>query len=175
MVVRDGAARDGDAPGMHVKPVRKPVNGARKGAEFERDLAAYFVSLGYENARRMIRTGTAKHADEGDIDGLPFTVQAKDRTGQYPKGMPDSVVATVLEQARGQARAQGHLVGFAVEKVARQPVAHAWAHVDALSLAYAGCYDMPRGMGLARTLQGAPVRLRLGRLMTILAWKYPPE
>lgn len=68
MVVGDGTANGA---------ARKRVNGAEKGSVFERKLADYFVSLGYEDARRMIRTGTVKHADEGDIDGLPFVVQAK--------------------------------------------------------------------------------------------------
>lgn len=155
-------------------PKRKRVNGAAKGAQWERDLAEYFVSLGYVDARRMIRTGTVKHDDEGDIDGVPFTVQAKDWTRWAPKGITEAQVAQVLTDARKQARAKGHLIGFAVEKVARKPVELAWAHLDVLTLAYVSCYDLPRDLAHARLLQGTHTRMRLGYLMKLLAVKYPP-
>lgn len=154
---------------------RKRVNGAAKGAKFERDLADYFTLLGYP-ARRMIRTGTVKHADEGDIDGLPFTVQAKDWTKSRPKGMTDAQLIDVVLDARKQAHARGHSIGVAVEKVARQPVTHAWAHLDLLTLRMVTPGEfLPASPGVAELLRQTHARLRLGALMRLLVVTYPPE
>jgi hypothetical protein len=123
MVDRDGPAREGR---------RKPVNGRRKGADYERELADYFVSLGYADARRMIRTGTKKHADEGDLTGLPFTVQAKTQKAS----VGDAQLAVWREQARTQRITNDHGVGLLVIKRNGHVTARSWAHVLMPELVY---------------------------------------
>lgn len=173
MAQRDGAQAAGDGVPAAVK--RKPVNGARKGADWERDVADYLVSLGYADARRMIRTGTVKHQDEGDIDGVPFTVQAKDWTRRAPKGITEAQLLDIARETRKQQRAKGHAIGFIVEKVARQPVTHAWAHLDLLTIARYFGNGMPKSLDDAELMHETRVRLRFGYLMRLLVRVYPPS
>lgn len=185
MVVGDGAEGEGDlTPALTKVADRalKRVNGARKGAEFELDITKYLVSLGYENARRMIRTGTVRHQDEGDIDGVPFTIQAKDWTRRAPKGITEAQLIAIAHETNKQRAAKGHIVGFIVEKVARQPITHAWAHVDLYTLmrvSLGGSRPELASGGItyeqAELLVDTRVRLRFGYFMKLLSRMYPPR
>ncbi len=173
MAGRDGA-QAADLVAGAVK--RKPVNGARKGADFERDIVAYLVALGYGNARRMIRTGTVKHQDEGDIDGVPFTIQAKDWTRRAPKGISDAQLLEIWRATRKQAATRQHTVCVIVEKVARQPITHAWAHLNlhTLSVIMPGVTGVPLDYGAAGLLVTTRTRMRFGEFMRLLMRMYPP-
>lgn len=180
MVVRDGAESGGDlAPRVKIElsatvPRRKPVNGAAKGAKYERDLADYFVSLGYGNARRMIRTGTKKHADEGDIDGLPFTVQAK--TQKADAG--DAQIARWHAEMREQQSARRHLLGLlVVKRNGYGAIGKSWVHVDALSLARLTLPPalLSSSFALNRAAHDMITRVCLEELATILLIMYPPR
>ena len=153
---------------------RKRVNGAAKGAEFERKLADYFVSLGYENARRMIRTGTVKHADEGDLDGLPFTVQAKTQA----KPVTDAQITAWLTATAAQRNARRHAVGLLiVKRNGHADVGKSWVHTDVLTISYlSGQWHgvnppFESLLGLRSTFG----RFALGELAQLLAWRYPPK
>jgi hypothetical protein len=168
--------RDGTEDGTDIAPAvkRKRVNGAAKGAEYERRLADYFVSLGYENARRMIRTGTTKHADEGDIDGLPFTVQAKTLKTEAGDAQLDRWHA----QAREQAKTRGHLLALlVVKRNGHGDVGKSWVHVDALSLARLVNPEMllPRGFALCQAAWWIEARVSLRKLSDLLVISYPPS
>lgn len=165
MVVGDGAANG---------VARKRVNGAAKGAEFERKLADYFVSLGYVSARRMIRTGTVKHADEGDIDGLPFTVQAKTQA----KPVTDLQITMWLADTAAQGAARRHAVGLLVlKRNGHADPGKSWVYLDVLSVSYlAGQWHgvqppFERLLGLRSTFG----RFALHDLVQLLAWRYPPK
>lgn len=151
-------------------PAKKPVNGARKGGDYERLLADYFVSLGYIDARRMIRTGTRKHADEGDIDGLPFTVQAKN-INREPR--PSELTQWLLD-ARKQAKANDHKVSLLVVKRNGHGAAGAsWVHLDLLTLAWlmGGYVHHPRNAAAAWDTYG---RFELYNIAQFLVWRFPP-
>jgi hypothetical protein len=171
VVERDGAESRGDlAPAAK----RKRVNGARKGADYERDLADYFVSLGYTDARRMIRTGTVKHADEGDIDGLPFTVQAKTLKAEAGDAQLDRWHAA----ARDQAKTRGHLLALlVVKRNGHGDIGKSWVYVDALSLARLVNPEMllPRGFALCQAAWWTGVRVSLRKLSELLVISYPPS
>lgn len=168
MVGGDGAEAGGDlTPAVK----RKPVNGRVKGAKYELDLAAYFVSLGYENARRMIRTGTVKHADEGDLDGLPFTVQAK--TQKTEAG--DAQIGRWLASARTQAKVQGHLLGLLiVKRNGHGDIGKSWVYLDALSLTRLGNPGMHLpAYEVAQAGWSTTVRVSLEQLARLLVISYP--
>lgn len=170
MAQRDGAQAAGDdAPVVK----RKPVNGSAKGAKYERDLADYFVSLGYENARRMIRTGTAKHADEGDIDGLPFTVQAKTQAAEPG----DAQIDRWHLEAQEQAMARGHgLALLIVKRNGHGDIGKSWVYLDALSLVRLVNHGAwPQDFATARAARWTGVRVSLRKLSELLVLVYPPS
>lgn len=150
---------------------RKRVNGAAKGAEFERKLADYFVSLGYKDARRMIRTGTVKHADEGDIDGLPFVVQAKTQA----KLATDAQIARWRAETFAQQEARDLPVGLLVVK--RNGYADpgmSWVYMNVAEVAWLfGAYW--DGVETLLRARDAPVRVALRDLAPSLLAKYPPK
>ena len=151
-------------------PVKKRVNGARKGGDFERLLADYFVSLGYTGARRMIRTGTSKHEDEGDLHGLPFTVQAK--TVNHD-ARPSELTQWLLD-TRKQAKANDHRVGLLVVKRNGHAAAGAsWVHVDLLTMVWLGggyIHD-PHQAAAAWETYG---RFELYNIVQFLVRRFPP-
>lgn len=149
---------------------RKPVNGAAKGAKFERDLADYFVSLGYTGARRMIRTGTVKHADEGDIDGVPFTVQAKTQA----KPVTDSQIAQWLRETFAQQVTRDHAVGLLiVKRNGYSAIDKSWTYLTMAEAAWliGARHDMES------ILRGRDfhARVSLGGLVPSLLRCYPPS
>lgn len=168
MVAGDGAEAGGElAPAVR----RKPVNGRRKGADYERDLADYFVELGYENARRMIRTGTRKHADEGDLDGLPFTVQAKTKKGD----VGDAELARWLQATDEQRLVKGHGVGLLIIKRNGHGAigsSWVWIRLPALVFLTGASY---RTIGDALADADAHARVRLDDLAPMLVRRYPPS
>lgn len=102
-----------------------------KGKAWERRVAAYLTAQGLGDARRTVRAGTRRHADEGDLTGLPFTVQCKDHTGAMPTGPTPLVRAAWVGEARAQARAVGHQVALVVDKAkGRADPVDARAHLD---------------------------------------------
>lgn len=168
------AESEGDREVSTAETPRKRVNGAAKGAKYERDLADYFVALGYENARRMIRTGTVKHADEGDIDGLPFTVQAK--TLATPPG--DALLTQWLTQTLAQTRARKHQLGLlVVKRNGHAAIGASWVHTDALALTWLGGLMAVAQIDFTtlKLMQHTPVQVRLDELGPLLLNRYPPE
>lgn len=174
MVGRDGAEAGVELVTTVTQVKRKPVNGREKGAKYERDLADYFVELGYENARRMIRTGTKKHADEGDLDGLPFTVQAKTQAAEAGDAQIDRWHA----ETREQAKARGHLLALlVVKRNGHGDIGKSWVYLDALSLARLVNPEMslPRGFDLCNAACWTGVRVSLRKLSELLVISYPPR
>lgn len=171
MVAVDGAEEGGDeVPAVR----RKPVNGRAKGAKYELDLAAYFAGLGYENARRMIRTGTVRHADEGDLDGLPFTVQAKNQAAEAGDAQLDRWHMQAMEQAG----VRGHLLALlVVKRNGHGDIGKSWVYLDALSMARL----VNPGMFLPMSFQAGwaarwiGVRVSLRKLSELLIIAYPPS
>ena len=168
MVAVDGAEAGGElAPAVK----RKPVNGRAKGAKYELDLAAYFVDLGYENARRMIRTGTVKHADEGDLDGLPFTVQAKTKKGD----VGDVELARWLHATGMQRLVKGHGVGLLiVKRNGHGAIGSSWVWVRLPTLVFLTGASY-RTIGDALSDAELHVRVRLDDLAPMLVRRYPPS
>lgn len=164
MVEHDAAAGSGAG-------TRKRVNGAAKGATFERRLADYFVALGYTGARRMIRTGTSKHADEGDIDGLPFTVQAKTKKGD----VGDVELARWLHATAMQRLAVGHGVGLLIiKRNGHGSIGSCWVWLRLTTLVFLTGAGY-RTIGDALADAEAHVRVRLDDLAPMLVRRYPPE
>lgn len=162
MVVGDGAANG---------VARKRVNGAAKGAEFERKLADYFVSLGYTDARRMIRTGTVKHADEGDLDGLPFVVQAKT---QAESATDLQITRWRAETYRQQIARQLTIGLLVVKRNGRADIGMSWVHLDVAELANIfGAYWT--GIEPIRRASRAVTRCALRDLAPALLLRYPPK
>lgn len=182
MVERDRAEGEGDGemkPGKvtlttiaeDCAPKRKPVNGAAKGAEFERKLADYFVQLGYSGARRMIRAGTVKHADEGDIDGLPFTVQAKN----VAHDVGDTELARWLHATGMQRLVRGHGVGLLiVKRNGHSAVGSSWAWIRMPALVFLTGASYRR-VDDALADAEMHVRIRLDDLAPMLVRRYPPQ
>lgn len=171
MVGRDGAEAGVELVTTVTQVKRKPVNGREKGAKYERDLADYFVELGYENARRMIRTGTKKHADEGDLDGLPFTVQAKTKKGD----VGDVELARWLHATGLQRLVKGHGVGLLIIKRNGHGAigsSWVWIRLPALVFLTGASY---RTIGDALADAEAHVRVRLDDLAPMLVRRYPPR
>jgi hypothetical protein len=171
VVVVDGAEGGGDDVSA-LK--RKRVNSAAKGAEFERKLADYFVTLGYADARRMIRTGTTKHADEGDLDGLPFTVQAK----TWKAEASDAQLDRWHDQARDQARTRGHVLALlVVKRNGHGDIGKSWVYIDALSVARLvnPAMSLPSDFALCQTAWWTGVRVSLRKLSELLVISYPPS
>lgn len=177
MVDGDGTQGRGDlATALTVVADRalKRVNGDAKGKKYERDLADYFVSLGYENARRMVRTGTRKHRDEGDIDGLPFTVQAKTLKAEAR----DVQLDRWHGEARSQASTRGHsLALLIVKRNGHGDIGKSWVYLDALSLARLVNPDttLPRDLGACQEALWMGARVSLRKLSALLVRCYPPS
>jgi hypothetical protein len=170
MVAGDGAEAGGDG----TTGGRKRVNGRVKGAKYELDLAAYFAGLGYTGARRMIRTGTVKHADEGDIDGLPFTVQAKIQKTEAGDAQLDRWHA----EARNQARVRGHLLALlVVKRNGHGDIGKSWVYVDALSMARLvnPTMTLSPSFQLNQAAWWTGVRVSLRKLSELLVISYPPS
>jgi hypothetical protein len=163
MVVDDGAATGG--------PCKRPVNGRAKGATFERKLAAYFEELGYTGARRMIRTGTSKHGDEGDLDGLPFTVQAKTQA----KPVTDAQITQWRAETFVQQLRRDHEIGLlVVKRNGYADVRRSWVHLVTSELAWlAGAQWTDFELLLAS--RSILARVELQQLAPALLRKYPPE
>lgn len=177
MVDGDGAEAGGDITASLTKVAeraRKRVNGHAKGAKYERDLADYFVDLGYAGARRMIRTGSVKHADEGDIDGLPFTVQAKTQTAEAG----DAQLDRWHLEAREQAKVRGHLLALLiVKRNGHGDIGKSWVYLDALSMARLvnPGMSLPRDFSLCQIAWQTGVRVSLRKLSELLMISYPPS
>lgn len=173
MVDIHGAAPEGagtEAVATIAKP-RKRVNGAAKGATFERRLADYFVELGYIGARRMIRTGTTKHADEGDLDGLPFTVQAK----SYGREVTDAEIKGWSAEAADQAKARNHLIGIVViKRNGHAAIGKSWVYTSALELSYLSGVVGRIDFDQLLNMRVATVRISLDDFARMLTHKYPP-
>lgn len=177
MVDGDGAQGRGDfatALTAVADRARKRVNGDAKGKKYERDLADYFVSLGYENARRMVRTGTRKHRDEGDLTGLPFTVQAKTQSAEPG----DAQLDRWHLQAQAQAEAAGHLLALLiVKRNGHGDIAKSWVYLDSLSLARLvnpGMF-LPMSFEAGWAARWIGVRVSLRKLAELLVISYPPS
>lgn len=167
MVVRDGSEAGGDGAAGR----RKPVNGRAKGAKYELDLAAYFVGLGYENARRMIRTGTVRHADEGDLDGLPFTVQAKTQKGDAG----DAQLSKWKIATAAQRVTRGHGVGLLiVKRNGHGAIGSSWVHLPLIQLAFLTGASYHR-IADCTADAAIPVRVCLDDLAPMLVRRYPPS
>lgn len=90
-----------------------PTANARKGAETERKVAAYFREQGFWMADRRLREGRAD--DQGDIDGIPYT------TVQVKYVEANRYQAWVLDTLR-QRDTAGTPLCLLVRRVPRKPV-----------------------------------------------------
>ena len=100
------------------------VNSGAKGKRGERDVVRYLAANGWPSARREVRTGDLRTADEGDIVLTGLTVEVK----FYDGGLTEGSVTTYLRKLSQVQKRPGD-IGLLIER--RQRVAEPgrwWCH-----------------------------------------------